>query len=118
MVHVLCYNGHFQVGKIFNRLYLCVCVFLFIPTDYPPPPPPVEDSAGFPTSPVAFPPPPINSYDYQVRECVHFPRLSVECEDSNELYTKFMHQVQYKYNAICPLELQPTAGASSSRCCL
>ncbi|XP_040895710.1 lipoma-preferred partner isoform X1 [Toxotes jaculatrix] len=35
--------------------------------DYPPPPPPAEDSTGFPSSPGSFPPPPVNSYDYQVK---------------------------------------------------
>ncbi|XP_015236449.1 PREDICTED: lipoma-preferred partner homolog [Cyprinodon variegatus] len=37
--------------------------------DYPPPPPPPEELTGFPSSPGSFPlpPPPDNSFDYQVR---------------------------------------------------
>ncbi|XP_075901251.1 lipoma-preferred partner [Nelusetta ayraudi] len=37
------------------------------PADYPLPPPPVEDEAPLPSPPASFPPPPTNSYDFQVK---------------------------------------------------
>ncbi|XP_029002522.1 lipoma-preferred partner [Betta splendens] len=35
--------------------------------DYPPPPPPAEETTGFPSSPESFPPPLMNSFDYQMK---------------------------------------------------
>lgn len=82
-------------------------MFLFhisIPADYPPPPPPAEESTGFPSSPGSYAPPPMNSYDYQVRQTVYCCyiflvvrnslRVSTESKDSPKRYTEFMHQVQ------------------------
>ncbi|KAM9849209.1 lipoma-preferred partner [Aulostomus maculatus] len=35
--------------------------------DYPPPPPPADESTGLPSSPGSFPPPPVNSYNDQMK---------------------------------------------------
>lgn len=92
-------------------------------TDYPPPPPPVEDSVSFPQSSISFPPPPINSYDYQVSESFDvfdFSRLSVTlgkaASNANAALSSTLSLCTESNNTVCPFELKPSA--EMSRCCL
>lgn len=116
-------------GEVFNKpflfLLLCFCVCVSIPADYPPPPPPVEDSTSFPPSSGSFPPPPMNSYDYQVREkcgCITFSWLSVSLWKSTQkaetAQSLTLSSCNQSSKTVCPFELQPVAEMASSRCFL